>query len=216
MFTGKFKAIAPGTVKITAKNKKTGKAVATKKFTVLQRASELNLAESYKELEVGETYKLEAEKVPSTSTDVVRFYSSKKSVATVGVSSGEIKAVAPERIAVSTNQIVLLQGGTGEISFTVYNTLEEEIVELAESKLTISSDYQWIKAGADGKVTITPGAFQEAGNYTFTVGYGDCQSEKITVAILQIVEIEDSNGEEKVPGNDDSYVEKVPDKEKKL
>ena len=41
--TGKMKPVAPGSVKITAKNKKTGKAVASKTFKVLQRAKSVTV-----------------------------------------------------------------------------------------------------------------------------------------------------------------------------
>ena len=59
--TGKMKVIAPGTVKITAKSRKTGKAVATKSFKVLQRATAItpNQTDLYLGA-VGETAKLSA------------------------------------------------------------------------------------------------------------------------------------------------------------
>ena len=93
--TGKMKAIAHGTVKITAKNKKTGKAVASKTFKVLQRAKSVTTNEKEIWLEaVGDTTKIKATLTPSTSTDVIRFVSSDKTIATVGTSSGKVTGKA--------------------------------------------------------------------------------------------------------------------------
>lgn len=87
--TGKMKPIAPGTVKITAKDAKSRKAVASKSFKVLQRAKSLTVEETI-EIAVGDTYVLKAEKSPVTSTDVISFYSADKTIATVGVISGKV------------------------------------------------------------------------------------------------------------------------------
>lgn len=92
--TGKLKATAPGSVKITAKSKKTGKAVASKSFKVLQRATSVSLSEGKMTLNEGETANVNAWKTPSTSTDVLKFFSSDKTVATVGQTSGKITAVS--------------------------------------------------------------------------------------------------------------------------
>lgn len=92
--TGKLKAVAPGTVKITAKNAKTGKAVATKTFKVLQRATSIAADVSELYLNVGETATIKATKTPATSTDVVRFSSADKTIATVGTTSGKVTAKA--------------------------------------------------------------------------------------------------------------------------
>lgn len=90
--TGRMKAIAPGTVKIKAKNAKSGKIVASKTFKVLQRAKSLTVEETI-EIAVGGTYTLKAEKSPSTSTDVIRFYSDDKTIATVGATSGKVTGI---------------------------------------------------------------------------------------------------------------------------
>ena len=93
MTTGKLKPVAPGTVKITAKNKKTGKTVATKSFKVLQRAESIKADVEALFLDsIGDTATLKATKTPTTSTDVIKFYSSDRSVATVGVTSGKVTA----------------------------------------------------------------------------------------------------------------------------
>ncbi|MBR3772414.1 MAG: Ig-like domain-containing protein [Clostridium sp.] len=91
--SGKMKPVAPGKVKITAKNAKSGKAVASKTFTVLQRAKSITAdAELYLGA-VGDTATIKAVKAPATSTDVVRFYSADKTIATVGATSGKVTAV---------------------------------------------------------------------------------------------------------------------------
>ena len=92
--TGKLKAVAPGTVKITAKSTKTGKAVATKTFKVLQRATSIAADVSELYLNVGETATINVTKTPATSTDVVRFSSADKTIATVGTTSGKVTAKA--------------------------------------------------------------------------------------------------------------------------
>ena len=88
--TGKLKPVAPGQVKITAKSINTGKAVATKTFKVLLRATDVSVSPSELMLSVGETATLAATLTPGNSTDVVRFYSDDKDIATVGLSSGKV------------------------------------------------------------------------------------------------------------------------------
>ena len=100
--TGKFKPVAPGTVKITAKSKKTGKTVATKSFKVLQRATAVASDPSELYLNaVGDTATLKAVKTPATSTDVVKFFSADKTIATVGMTSGKVTAKAEGTTTVS-------------------------------------------------------------------------------------------------------------------
>jgi hypothetical protein len=90
--SGKFTPIAPGTVKISAKNKY-GKVVAAKTFKVLQRATAVKVEDSEISLSLSETFTLKAKKIPSTSTDVIRFYSSDRSVAVVGSINGKITPI---------------------------------------------------------------------------------------------------------------------------
>ena len=90
---GKLNPIAPGTVKITAKNAKTDKVVDTHTFTVLQRAESVTAEVSELYLNVGDTATIKATKTPDTSTDVIRFASSDKTIATVGTTSGKVTAV---------------------------------------------------------------------------------------------------------------------------
>lgn len=91
--TGKMKALAPGSVKITAKSTKTGKAVATKIFKVLLRANKINVENSEIKLsQPGDTAQINASLDPVNSTDVIRFYTEDKNIATVGMTSGKVTA----------------------------------------------------------------------------------------------------------------------------
>lgn len=88
--TGKLKARAPGTVTVKAKSRKTGKEVARKTFTVRQRATSIKASDVY--LNPGDYTYVKAKLTPSTSTDVIRFYSSDKEIVTIGATSGKAKA----------------------------------------------------------------------------------------------------------------------------
>lgn len=90
--TGILKAVAPGTVTITAKSVKSGKVVATKTFTVLARATSVAVNSTEVYLNVNDTFPLKATLTPANSTDVVRFISQDKSIATVGLTAGKITA----------------------------------------------------------------------------------------------------------------------------
>ena len=91
--TGKMRVIAPGTVEIIAKDKKSPKVIARKKFTVLQSASSVSVEEGTNiTMNVGDTFKITAIKEPATSTDVIRFMSEDKEIAAIGYVSGTITA----------------------------------------------------------------------------------------------------------------------------
>ena len=99
--TGKLKAAAPGTVKITAKNAKSGKAVASKTFNVLQRAKSVAADSEVYLAAIGDIATLKATLTPSTSTDVIRFTSADKTIATIGATSGKITAKAEGKTTVN-------------------------------------------------------------------------------------------------------------------
>ena len=102
MTTGKFKPVAPGSVKITAKSKKTGKAVATKTFKVLQRSTSVAADQTEVYLgKVGDTATVKATLTPATSTDVVKFFSADKTIATVGMTSGKVTAKKEGKTTIS-------------------------------------------------------------------------------------------------------------------
>ena len=102
MTTGKMKPVAPGSVKITAKSKKTGKAVATKTFKVLQRATSVAADQTEVYLgKVGDTATIKAVLTPATSTDVVKFFSADKTIASVGMTSGKVTAKKEGKTTIS-------------------------------------------------------------------------------------------------------------------
>ena len=88
--TGKLKPTAPGAVTIKAKSKKTGKEVARKTFTVRQRCTSVKAPDIY--LNPGDSAYVKAKLTPSTSTDVIRFYSNDKEIVTIGSTSGKARA----------------------------------------------------------------------------------------------------------------------------
>ena len=88
--TGKLKPTAPGAVTIKAKSKKTGKEVARKTFTVRQRCTSVKASDIY--LNPGDSAYVKAKLTPSTSTDVIRFYSNDKEIVTIGSTSGKARA----------------------------------------------------------------------------------------------------------------------------
>ena len=88
--TGKLKPTAPGAVTIKAKSKKAGKEVARKTFTVRQRCTSVKASDIY--LNPGDSAYVKAKLTPSTSTDVIRFYSNDKEIVTIGSTSGKARA----------------------------------------------------------------------------------------------------------------------------
>ena len=102
MVSGKLKPLAPGKAIITATSTKTGKKVASKMLTVLQRAKSITTSTSELFLgQAGDTARITAQLSPSTSTDIVRFESSDKTVAIVGATSGKVTAKAEGTCTIS-------------------------------------------------------------------------------------------------------------------
>ena len=91
--TGKLKPTEPGSVKITAKSKKTGKVVAFKTFKVLKRSTSVSVSPKTVYLgKVGDTAQLKPTLKPANSTDVFSYVSSDKTIAAVGLTSGRVTA----------------------------------------------------------------------------------------------------------------------------
>ena len=97
--TGKLKPTAPGAVTIKAKSKKTGKEVARKTFTVRQRCTSVKASDIY--LNPGDSAYVKAKLTPSTSTDVIRFYSNDKEIVTIGSTSCKARAYQKGETTVS-------------------------------------------------------------------------------------------------------------------
>ena len=128
--TGKLKPVAPGQVKITAKSINTGKAVATKTFKVLLRATDVSVSPSELTLSVGETATLATTLTPSNSTDVVRFYSDDKDIATVGLSSGKVTG----KKAGETTITVYAKATKATANSSKYNKIAKVKVTVTEAK----------------------------------------------------------------------------------
>lgn len=93
LMTGKLKPTEPGSVKITAKSKKTGKVVAFKTFKVLKRSTSVSVRPKTVYLgKVGDTAQLKPTLKPANSTDVFSYVSSDKTIATIGLTSGKMTA----------------------------------------------------------------------------------------------------------------------------
>ena len=91
--TGKLKPTEPGSVKITAKSKKTGKIVAFKTFKVLKRSTSVSAEPKTVYLgRVGDTAQFQSSLKPANSTDVIRYVTSDKTIAAVGLTSGKVTA----------------------------------------------------------------------------------------------------------------------------
>ena len=91
--TGKLKPTEPGSVKITAKSKKTGKVVAFKTFKVLKRSTSVSVSPKTVYLgKVGDTAQLKPTLKPANSTDAFSYVSSDKTIAAVGLTSGRVTA----------------------------------------------------------------------------------------------------------------------------
>ena len=91
--TGKLKPTEQGSVKITAKSKRTGKVVAFKTFKVLKRSTSVSVSPKTVYLgKVGDTAQLKPTLKPANSTDVFSYVSSDKTIAAIGLTSGKMTA----------------------------------------------------------------------------------------------------------------------------
>lgn len=153
--TGVLEPVAPSKVTITAKDAKTDKTVvATRTFTVLQRATAVNVGAETIYLSQGDTYALTPTLAPATSTDVVRFVSSDKSIATVGQTSGTVtaKALGETTITVYAKEKATVsntdpENRTATVKVIVREKpLKAEVLNGNQIKLTFSEDISGVTA----------------------------------------------------------------------
>lgn len=90
-YSGKLTVKEPGTITISAKKRGTSRTICSRKFTVKRRSDYIVPSSQSLSLVTGETHKLRIRKSPSNSTDVIRFASTNKRVATVDPVSGLVK-----------------------------------------------------------------------------------------------------------------------------
>ena len=154
--TGVLEPIAPGNVTITAKDAQTDKtAVAKFTFTVLQRAAAVSANAETIYLSQGDTYSLKPVLTPATSTDVIRFASSDKSIATVGQTSGTVtaKALGETTITIYAKEKATIsntdpENRTATVRVVVgEKPLKAEVLNGNQIKLTFSDDISGVPAG---------------------------------------------------------------------
>ncbi|MBP0984843.1 MAG: Ig-like domain-containing protein [Oscillospiraceae bacterium] len=91
--SGKLTAVGPGEASIRGVNQSTGKTIATKTIDVCLRATSITPSESEIYLtDIGNTAELSVTMTPSNSTDIIRYFSDNKDVATVTQKTGVVTA----------------------------------------------------------------------------------------------------------------------------
>lgn len=145
--TGRVTTKTPGTttIKATIKNKTTNavKTTYSRTLRVVERATALATDPTEVSLKVKETATIKASLTPSTSTDVVEFYSTDKTVATVGKKSGVVTAVKD-----------------GEATIKVYakatadTSTKSKLNQVAEVKVTVGSRMASVTQTAYNKVDV--------------------------------------------------------------
>lgn len=175
-----LKPVKPGKVTITAKSKKTGKTY-KKTYTVKQRATSVELGNDLS-LAVGATAQLSAKLTPSTSTDVVRFFSDNKEVATVGMTGGKVTAKKAGEATI-TVYAKASKASSNKSAFTKVDTVKvavgtfiESAVQDAVKKLavTFNTDMKDAKA-ADFKIV------RDDTNQEFAIKGISVDGKKVTV-----------------------------------
>lgn len=211
MTTGKLEVLAPGEVTITAKSKNSGNTVASRTITVRQRAKSVTASPSEIILgNVGDTAKLTAKLSPSTSTDVVRFESSDKTIATVGETNGKVtakkegtctikviaKATKTTSNASDKNKVCEVQVRVGPYltaaecdGIRVFATLKGGPKDLKEADFTLTNDVTKMvspikSVKRDGnQVILLPYNYIDEGSYTLAFGKTSIQVDSPGVVI---------------------------------
>jgi hypothetical protein len=145
--SGVVTAKAPGkvTIKVTARNSK-GKWLNayTKKVTINQRATSVDIAADDFKLLIGQEKDLNAVKTPAKSTDTVKYVSDNTAVATVNAKSGVVKAV-----------------GVGEATITVLSKATSSTADTSKYnkkdtvKVTVADGIQSVKQTTVNKLEVT-------------------------------------------------------------
>lgn len=146
--TAVLEPVAPGKVAITAKDAKTDEVVATRTFTVLQRATAVSAGAETLYLSQGDRYTLKPTLTPTTSTDVLRFISDDKSIATVGQISGTVtaKALGETTITIYAKEQATKYNADPENRTTTVRVVvgekpqKAEVVDAKQIKLTFLED----------------------------------------------------------------------------
>ena len=124
-------------------------------FTVLQRAETVGANAETIYLSQGDRYTLKPVLTPAASTDVIRFASSDKSIATVGQTSGEVtaKALGETTITIYAKEKATIsntdpENRTATVRVVVREKpLRAEVLNGNQIKLTFSEDVSGVAAG---------------------------------------------------------------------
>lgn len=143
-----LKPVKSGKVTITAKSKTTGKTY-KKTYTVKQRATSVELGNDLS-LAAGDTAQLNAKLTPSTSTDLVRYFSDNKEVATVGMTGGLVKAVKAGEATI-TVYAKASKASSNKSAFTKVDTIKVAVGTFIESAVQDSVKKLAVTFNADMK-----------------------------------------------------------------
>lgn len=139
---GVLKPVAPGKVTITAKSANTGKTY-KKTFEVRLRADSVTPDVTEIALKKGETYNLKATQSPAETTDIIRFYSDNKEVATVGLTGGKVTAQGDGEATIT---VASLAGSSSKKTSTANRT--------ATVKVYVGAVIKTAKQAAANKVEV--------------------------------------------------------------
>ncbi|WFR56331.1 Ig-like domain-containing protein [Anaerocolumna sp. AGMB13025] len=145
--SGVVTAKAPGkvTIKVTARDSK-GKWLSafTKKLTINQRATSIDIGADDFKLVIGQDKDLNAVKTPAKSTDTVKYVSDNTAVATVNAKSGVVKAVGVGEATIT----VLSKATSASADTSKYN--KKDTV-----KVTVADGIQSVKQTTPSKIEVT-------------------------------------------------------------
>lgn len=142
--SGKLTAVGPGEASIRGVNQSTGKTIATKTIKVCLRATSVTPSESEIYLtDIGSTAEISVALTPSNSTDIIRYFSDNKDVATVNMKTGVVTAV-----------------GEGTATITIYSkrnaasSADDEGTLTATVRVTVGKFLSSVSARTDQTIEV--------------------------------------------------------------
>lgn len=141
---GVLTAVGPGSVQIRGVNQSTGKTIATDTIKVCLRATSVTPSESEIYLtDIGSTAEISVALTPSNSTDIIRYFSDNKDVATVNMKTGVVTAV-----------------GEGTATITIYSirtaasSADDEGTLTATVRVTVGKFLSSVSARTDQTIEV--------------------------------------------------------------
>ena len=142
--SGKLTAVGPGEASIRGVNQSTGKTIATNTIKVCLRATSVTPSESEIYLtDIGSTAEISVALTPSNSTDIIRYFSDNKDVATVNMKTGVVTAV-----------------GEGTATITIYSkrnaasSADDEGTLTATVRVTVGKFLSSVSARTDQTIEV--------------------------------------------------------------